>query len=124
NPNLAPEISSEYDGGFTTTLGEMFSFTGTYFSRRVHDLIVTVPVPVSKANPFGSMAGNAGRVDVQGVELAPSFGPFHGFKLNGGFTVLDETHVGTAEPLRVPKRSAFGVAQYEHKELLLPHDKM
>jgi vitamin B12 transporter len=123
NPNLAPEISSEYDGGFTTTLGEMFSFTGTYFSRRVHDLIVTVPVPVSKANPFGSMAGNAGRVDTQGVELVPSFGPFHGFTLSGGFTLLDETHVGTAQPLRVPKRSAFGLAQYEHNALVLPNDK-
>ncbi len=123
NPKLNPELSSEYDGGFTTTLGEMFSFTGTYFSRRVHDLIVTVPVPVSKANPFGSMAGNAGRVDTQGVELVPSVGPFYGFTLSGGFTVLDETHVGTAEPLRVPKRSASGLAQYEHKELLLPRDK-
>ena len=124
NPKLTPEISSEYDGGFTNTFGEMFSFTATYFSRRVHDLIVTVPVPVSKANPFGSMAGNAGRVDTQGVELVPSFGPFYGFTLSGGFTVLDETHVGTAEPLRVPKRSAYGLAQYEHKELLLPRDKM
>jgi len=123
NPKLNPELSSEYDGGFTTTLGEMFSFTGTYFSRRVHDLIVTVPVPVSKANPFGSMAGNAGRVDTQGVELVPSVGPFYGFTLSGGFTVLDETHVGTAEPLRVPKRSTYGLVQYEHKELLLPRDK-
>jgi vitamin B12 transporter len=123
NRNLKPEISSEYDGGFTTTLGEMVSFTGTYFSRRVHDLIVTVPVPISKANPFGSVAGNAGRVDVQGVELVPSVGPFYGFTLSGGFTALDETHVGINEPLRVPKRSAFGVAQYEHKQLLLPNDK-
>ncbi len=123
NPNLDPEISSEYDGGFTQTFGEMVSFTATYFSRRVHDLIVTVPVPVSKTNPFGSMAGNAGRVDVQGVELVPSLGPFYGFSLSGGFTVLDETHVGTAEPLRVPKRSAFGLAQYERKETLLPRDK-
>jgi vitamin B12 transporter len=124
NPKLTPEISSEYDGGFTKTFGELFSFTATYFSRRVHSLIVAVPVPVSKANPFGSLAENAGRVDVQGVELVPSFGPFYGFTLNGGFTVLDETHTGSAGPVRVPKRSAFGVAQYEHKELLLPHDRM
>ncbi len=57
NPNLAPEISSEYDGGFTTTFGDWGSFTSTYFSRRVHNLIVTVPVPVSPTNPFGSQAG-------------------------------------------------------------------
>jgi vitamin B12 transporter len=124
NPKLAPEISSEYDGGFTKTFGELFSFTATYFSRRVHSLIVAVPVPVSTANPFGSMASNAGRVDVQGVELVPSFGPFHGFTLNGGFTVLDETHTETAVPPRVPKRSAFGVAQYQLGELLRSHDKL
>jgi vitamin B12 transporter len=124
NPKLAPEISSEYDGGFTKTFGESFSFTATYFSRRVHSLIVAVPVPVSPANPFGSAAGNAGRVDVQGVELVPSFGPFYGFTLNGGFTVLDGTHEGASRPVRVPKRSAFGVAQYQHTELLFPRDKL
>ena len=37
NPNLKPEISSEYDGGFTTTFGERASFTATYFSRRVQE---------------------------------------------------------------------------------------
>ena len=123
NPKLSPEISSEYDGGVSQKFGELFSFTATYFARRVHSLIVTVPVPVSPANPFGSMAGNAGRVDVQGLELVPSFGPFYGFSLSGGFTVLDETHVGINGPLRVPKRSAFGLAQYEHRGLMLARDK-
>jgi len=123
NQHLAPEISSEYDGGFTKTFGELFSFTATYFSRRVHNLIVTVPVPISKQFPFGSMAGNAGRVDTQGVELVPAIGPLYGFTLSGAFTVLDETHAGAREPLRVPKRSAYGLAQYECRELLLPSDK-
>ena len=126
NPDLAPEISSEYDGGFTTTFGQWASFTSTYFSRRVHNLIVTVPVPVSPTNPFGSEAGNAGRVDVQGVEVVPSVGPFYGFRLSGGFTVLDETHSSQVghTPLRVPKRSAFGLFQYNNSELLLPQDKL
>src|SRR5579871_3518678 len=126
NPNLAPAISSEYDGGFTTTFGEWGSFTSTYFSRRVHDLIVTVPVPVSPTNPFGSQAGNAGRVDVQGVEVVPSIGPFFGFTLSGGFTVLDETHSSQFgnTPLRVPKRTAFGLFQYNNSELLLPRDRL
>ncbi|HWN56967.1 MAG TPA: TonB-dependent receptor, partial [Methylomirabilota bacterium] len=35
NPNLQAEVSSEYDGGFTTNFGERASFTATYFSRRV-----------------------------------------------------------------------------------------
>ena len=126
NPNLAPEISSEYDGGFTTTFGEWGSFTSTYFSRRVHNLIVTVPVPVSPTNPFGSQAGNAGRVDVQGVEVVPSIGPFFGFTLSGGFTVLDETHSSQSgiPPCEFPKRTAFGLAQYNNSELLLPRDRL
>ena len=43
NPNLSPEISSEWDGGITKTFGESAVVTANYFSRRVHNLIVTVP---------------------------------------------------------------------------------
>ena len=91
NPNLGPEISSEYDGGFTTNFGESASFTATYFSRRVHNLIVTVPVPVGPR--ISSVeAGNAGRVDVQGVEIVPSLTIVKGLTLSGNVTMLDETH--------------------------------
>jgi vitamin B12 transporter len=124
NPDLQPEISSEYDGGFTKAFGEYASFTATYFSRRIHHLIVTVPCATCL---FGSEAGNAGRVDVQGVELVPSVGPFYGFTLSGGFTLLDETHDSgrsSARPLRVPKRSAFGVAQYDRRAVLVPSDRI
>lgn len=126
NPRLAPEISSEYDGGFTTTFAPWASFTGTYFSRRVHNLIVAVPVKPSPTFPFGSMAGNAGRVDVQGVELAPSLGPWNGFSLSGGFTLLDETHFSPtgARPVRVPKKSAYGLAQYTRRGLLREDDSV
>ncbi|MGH7907648.1 MAG: TonB-dependent receptor plug domain-containing protein, partial [Candidatus Binataceae bacterium] len=92
NPDLKPEISSEYDGGFTKTLGERASVTVTYFSRRVHDLIVTVPCPSCR---FGDEAGNAGRVDVQGVEFVPTVLLVPGLTLSGNFTWLDETHVSS-----------------------------
>ena len=36
NKNLVPETSSEYDGGFTKTFGELASFSATYFARRIH----------------------------------------------------------------------------------------
>ncbi len=120
NPRLAPEISSEYDGGFTTLLGQWGTFTATYFSRRVHDLIVAVPCPKCA---FGAIAGNAGRVDVQGVEFVPSVGPFDGLTLSGNFTLLDETHVG-AEPLRVPKKSAFALAQYQRQRIFRERDQV
>jgi vitamin B12 transporter len=123
NPNLRPEISSEYDGGFTTRFGEYASLTTTYFSRRVHGLIVTVPCA---SCVYGSEAGNAGRVDVQGVEVAPSITPLPGLTLGGSVTVLDETHDpgrSSAQPLRVPKHSAQALLQYVKQGLLLPHDR-
>lgn len=127
NAQLSPEISSEYDGGFTTQFAPWANFTATYFSRRVHNLIVAVPVTPSPTFPFGSMAGNAGRVDVQGIELVPSLGPWSGFSFSGGFTILDETHVSVSpntRPLRVPKRSAYGLAQYVRRGLLREDDSV
>ncbi len=125
NPNLKPEISSEYDGGFTTNFGERASFTATYFSRRVKNLIVTVPCPTCV---FGSEAGNAARVDVQGVEIAPSLTMAKGLTLSGNVTILDETHVdargSTAQPLRVAKHTASALVQYVRSGTFLPHDKI
>ena len=125
NPKLKPEISSEYDGGFTTNFGERASLTATYFSRRVKNLIVTVPCPTCI---FGSEAGNAARVDVQGVEIVPSLTLIKGLTLSGNVTVLDETHAdaagSTAEPLRVAKHTASALLQYVRSANFLPHDRI
>jgi vitamin B12 transporter len=126
NPNLKPEISSEYDGGFTTDFGELASLTATYFSRRVHDLIVAVPCKIGPGCQFGVMAGNAGRVDTQGVEVVPSVTLYKGLNLSGSVTYLDETHVsGTsgATPTRVPKWSAQSLLQYIGSGVFRPHDE-
>lgn len=127
NPKLKPEISSEYDGGFTTNFGELASITATYFSRRVHDLIVTVPCAFGPGCEFGSMEGNAGRVDVQGVEVAPSITPAPGLSFGGSVTIIDETHVSvtsSARPLRVPKHSAQALLQYTRADVFRAHDKI
>ena len=125
NPKLKPELSSEYDGGFTTNFGERASLTATYFSRRVHNLIVGVPCP---ACIFGSEAGNAARVDVQGVEVVPSVTIVKGLTLSGNVTVLDETHAdaagSTARPLRVAKHTASALLQYVRSANFLPHDRI
>lgn len=125
NPRLKPEISSEYDGGFTTNFGERASLTATYFSRRVKNLIVTVPCPTCI---FGSEAGNAARVDVQGVEIVPSLTLVKGLTLSGNVTVLDETHAdaagSTAAPLRVAKHTASALLQYVRSANFLPHDRI
>jgi len=130
NPRLQPEVSSEWDGGFTTNFGERASLTATYFSRRVKNLIVTVPCPKCL---FGSEAGNASRVDVQGVEIVPSLTLIKGLTLSGNVTILDETHVddkpGTAAapapaPLRVAKHTASALLQYVRSGNFLLHDKI
>lgn len=127
NPKLGPEISSEYDGGFTRRFGEIASLTTTYFSRRVHHLIVTVPCTVGPGCEFGATAANTGRVDTQGVEIVPVFTPGYGFRLSGSVTILDETHVSPSpniRPLRVPKYSASGLAEYNRRELLMLGDHL
>jgi vitamin B12 transporter len=124
NPDLKPEISSEWDGGFTTNFGERASFTTTYFSRRVKNLIVTVPAPP----PNFIIAGNAARVDTQGVEFVPSLTLLKGLTFSGNVTILDETHVdaagSTARPLRVAKHTASALLQYVRSGNFLPHDKI
>jgi vitamin B12 transporter len=122
NPNLNPEISSEYDGGITKTFGESLSFTTTYFSRRVHSLIVAAPCA---AFPGCVEAANAGRVDTQGVELVPAVQLMRGLAFSGNLTYIDETHVSSApgiRPLRVPKWAAFALLTYAHKALWNTND--
>ena len=125
SPNLQAEVSSEYDGGFTTNFGERASFTATYFSRRVKNLIVAVPCPTCL---FGSQAGNAGRVDLQGVEIVPSVTIVKGLTFGGNVTILDETHkdaVGsTARPLRVAKHTASALLQYQRSGIFREHDRI
>jgi vitamin B12 transporter len=128
NPNLSPEISSEYDGGVTKTFGETMEISANYFSRRVHGLIVAVPCTFNPTTcPFGSLAGNTGRVDTQGIELIPSVHPMRGLTLSSSMTYLDETHVSnspTTRPTRVPKYSAEGLIEYTHAEVLKPNDRI
>ncbi len=127
NPRLSPEISSEWDGGITKTFGERVEFTANYFSRRVHNLIVAVPCAFNPTScPDGALAGNAGRVDTQGVELIPSVHPLRGLTLSGNVTILDETHVSispTIRPTRVPKYSAAALAEYTRGEIFRGGDR-
>ena len=124
NPKLNPEISSEYDGGITKTFGEAASITATYFSRRVHSLIVAEPCT---AFPGCVEAANAGRVDTQGVELVPAVQLMRGLAFSGNLTVIDETHVSSSpeiRPLRVPKYSAFALLTYARKALWSSKDAL
>jgi vitamin B12 transporter len=96
NPDLQPEVSSEYDGGLEQRLGSRWlSVEGTYFTRRTRDLIQFAPpdpalCPNSAVTPGAfSNPCNVGRADVSGVETALNIGPFFGASLRGTYTYLD-----------------------------------
>jgi vitamin B12 transporter len=127
NPNLSATTSSEWDGGIEKTFGEYADITTTYFSRRIHDLVVDVPcTPTPSSCEFGIEPQNLGRADMQGVEVVPAFYPFKGFSLSGTFTALDSTHqplISGLQQTRVPKHSASAVAQYKVSNLFLHSDQ-
>ncbi|HTT74910.1 MAG TPA: TonB-dependent receptor [Candidatus Binataceae bacterium] len=122
NPNLPATTSSEYDGGIEKRFGEWGSFTATYFTRRIHNLITSAP---SKTTTSGFEAIAIGRNDTQGVELIPSTHPFRGLSLSGNFTYVDTTFssLSPKQPVRVPKYSGAGVAQYQVAGLLRDDDQ-
>ncbi len=85
NPNLDPEISSEYDGGVTQNLGLTWLVVdGTYFTRRTKNLIQSAQIA-----PFTFVTANASRADVSGTEATVRVGPFFGFGFYGTYTYLD-----------------------------------
>jgi vitamin B12 transporter len=85
NPDLDPEISSEYDGGLTQHLGfPWLSAEGTYFTRRTKNLIQS-----AQTAPLTFVTANAARADVSGPEATLSVGPLFGFSLRGTYTYLD-----------------------------------
>jgi hypothetical protein len=126
-----PETSSEYDGGFTKTFGELASFSATYFARRIHHVIFNdVPCDMT-ADPVGCAFGikpdNAERLDVQGVELEPWINITRDFRFGGNFTAIDSTHHSVAasiRPTRAPKHSAAGLLQYSHPALFRDADRI
>jgi len=85
NPNLDPEISSEYDGGVNQHLGvPWLAVEGTYFTRRTKNLIQSAQ---TAAMTF--VTANASRADVSGAEATVSVGPLLGVSLRGTYTYLD-----------------------------------
>jgi vitamin B12 transporter len=124
NSNLPATTSSEYDGGIEKRFGEWGSFTATYFTRRIHNLITSAPCPIKECSS-GSQAVAIGRNDTDGVELVPETHPFRGLSLSGNFTYVDATFSSLLpkQPIRVPRYSGAGVAQYQVAELLRKDDQ-
>jgi hypothetical protein len=76
NPNLKPERTTEYEGGFDAGLfRDRISLEFTYFQKRSEDALVSKPLPPSYGltgdlNTTGSIYDNLGSVKNWGTELA------------------------------------------------------
>ncbi len=69
NPDLGPEVSTELEAGFDASLfGDRISTQFTYYSQKVDDALLNVPVPWSSGFP-GSQSVNLGRISNWGWEL-------------------------------------------------------
>ena len=73
NPQLRPERSTEYEGGFEATMLQgRAEIEYTHYSRNITDAIVNSPIPPSVGFP-GSQVINIGRVSGWGNELGLNF---------------------------------------------------
>jgi len=69
NPDLGPEVSSELELGFDAAfLDDRISTQFTYYSQKVRDALLNVPVPWSSGFP-GSQSVNLGQISNWGWEL-------------------------------------------------------
>lgn len=111
NPQLDPEISSEYDGGFNQRLGfSWLSVDAAYFARRTKNLIESAQVA-----PLTFVTANAGRSDVSGPEATVNLGPFYGLAVHGTYAYLD---------WRVSERPGFALQPAAKTFEKRPHNHM
>ncbi|HEX9020323.1 MAG TPA: TonB-dependent receptor, partial [Nitrospirota bacterium] len=73
NPHLKPERASEYEGGIEQPLGKGNALKFTAFKRKVRDLIVWMPDPLSPFYPFAYEPFNIGRAVITGTETELRF---------------------------------------------------
>jgi vitamin B12 transporter len=125
SPNLAPETSSEYDGGIEQHLWQEYvTAEGTYFNRRTTNLIIAVCDPVT----FLCHAQNVGRADVQGVESALVLRPIDDLTFRGTYTYLDYNVIGESGARRVltqrPHNRAGASARYLRERIFADGDSV
>ncbi len=70
NPNLKPETSSEYEGGFESRLFNRVDVDFTYYSKKTKDALINQQIAASSASPVLSVLRNLGSVANSGVELS------------------------------------------------------
>jgi len=73
NPDLKPETSAEFEGGFDARLfGQRANLEVTYYSKQTHDALVSQPIAASAAPASTTVLRNLGSVKNAGIEAALS----------------------------------------------------
>jgi TonB-dependent starch-binding outer membrane protein SusC len=90
NPDLRPEVSREYEGGFDLQLfNSRVGLEATYYNKRTHDLLIARPLPPSLGLTTTQFA-NLGVSANNGIELGVNAHVFDvrnvAFDLNGSVT--------------------------------------
>ena len=91
NPDLRPEVSREYEGGFDLQLfNSRVGLEATYYNKRTHDLLIARPLPPSLGLTTTQFA-NLGESSNAGVELGLNANVFNfrdvaAFEFNGTLT--------------------------------------
>ncbi len=98
NPDLGPEVSTELEVGFEAALfDDKISTEVTYYTQKVNDALVNVPVPWSSGFP-GSQSHNLGQLSNWGWEWvtdarvfdSPNFAIDAGFAVSGNQNRIDD----------------------------------
>jgi TonB-linked SusC/RagA family outer membrane protein len=69
NPNLKPEKSSEFEGGFESRLFSRFNIDFTYYNKKTKDALINQQIAPSAAAPVTQVLRNLGSVQNSGIEL-------------------------------------------------------
>ena len=69
NPNLKPETSAEFEGGFESRVFNRFNIDFTYYSKKTKDALISQQIAPSAASPVSSVLRNLGSVANSGVEV-------------------------------------------------------
>ena len=127
NPDLAPERSRGFDVGIEQRFGgDRAAIEATYFANHFDDLISLGPTDPAT---FNARYENIGETRASGLELAGTAIVNGGFRLSGGYTLLDSRVVRSisSSPIfapgrqlyRRPRHSGSLQASYSRKRLSL-----
>jgi len=107
NPNLAPERSRGFDVAFEQRFaGDRAAIELTYFANHFDDLISLGPFdPVT----FNAQYENIGETRASGVELVGTAFVSGGFRLTGGYTLLESKVIRSisSSPIFAPGRELY-----------------